>query len=1094
MIEEAFPHWSFAFKINQSPDDTCASANDGVCDHGSPFCADNTDCTDCGTCGNDVSSVSCNNGYFGGDPVPGLPKQCICIVGVYTNRFPLPTPAPTIAPMPTPRPTRTPTITCPTSAHTYPAASTTCPPTEFGSPPAVTGCDGVDLMDVANIEATVTDNFRSGYPTGSVSRGTDGPGGAASVRFQDGGRFTLKDAECNCLQLGKRGGFTLTFWVKASGHSVIIGNKENWQHTYRGWTVNTEVFTPKQPKYGVAAGTEMVRLEMSTGHGQDYRLRRMTELDYYSAKSAPFKKDTWTHVAIIFRKGSDQYSTHLEFLINLDQKTTMGFGGSDGDLGSTPFGASAFPDIYEGERAGSSGRYPLTVGGTKTDQDPAKHLPVTISTFQVWDRYLREEEISALFFDKATESPAPFSTSTVVAAMTALANHISASSTLSVASLKTIRSDFVMHSVVIKSSSARMTQLLDLIDAYEASAYGPLFMTDTTRSGFRRGLTTAHPPYDTDTTELWLARCMWAVHQYAVDQIATAGVVQSGCAASLLTGRGWGTSRYFPGECPQPTVPTAPFVAKINTTNKKFWGRRYAYAEAPIRRPTGYYLAAGDVGTVTVPVALVDHEPPYYVLVGAHTRDQDMDMDKPTHDRLDRNFARYKITEAAVKLWNPLGGGVYIECPYMNDDGVVDVTLFNVVPAPFFSYKSFHTTTESEWENTQRLNLAPWADFESEYFMSQIPRNWIYSTTGAHWTAFFANATVSMRSAYESSGRPADTINRHVLYVQVDRVIGAPFFGLGYPQVNIGENRFPIADDRGGHADHWIVNMADGNYVEWHELGHAMLPLEFDGEGEAVAQIPFMYYAATELGWSSGTALARSRRRGCSAPATCVIDMSRDPGMSNDQAAIHWMISENFRGGREIDRGSADTNQVRYQERGYAKYADYADLFGWESFFKMELESHMVVEDARMTDPSFPKGDHDQLWPWFGFTHSDDNRNYRMSLVAGEDVTPLIHYWGYWPKNVALLRNRLAEAGIGPSPRVLALLRRRREMCPRNNAAFNAFFQEVYPAQSATATLSSVPSTNYGVGWFLKWRGAYGDAEGRQCQATIDKIIRLYFN
>ena len=63
------------------------------------------------------------------------------------------------------------------------------------------------------------------------------------------------------------------------------------------------------------------------------------------------------------------------------------------------------------------------------------------------------------------------------------------------------------------------------------------------------------------------------------------------------------------------------------------------------------------------------------------------------------------------------------------------------------------------------------------YFMSQIPRNWIYGTNGSHWTNFFKNASVSMRAAYESSGRPADTINRHVLYVQVDRVIGAPFYG-----------------------------------------------------------------------------------------------------------------------------------------------------------------------------------------------------------------------------------------------------------------------------------------------------------------------------
>ena len=35
----------------QPADDSCASANDGACDHPSGKCKDHTDCSDCGTCG-----------------------------------------------------------------------------------------------------------------------------------------------------------------------------------------------------------------------------------------------------------------------------------------------------------------------------------------------------------------------------------------------------------------------------------------------------------------------------------------------------------------------------------------------------------------------------------------------------------------------------------------------------------------------------------------------------------------------------------------------------------------------------------------------------------------------------------------------------------------------------------------------------------------------------------------------------------------------------------------------------------------------------------------------------------------------------------
>ena len=74
---------------------------------------------------------------------------------------------------------------------------------------------------------------------------------------------------------------------------------------------------------------------------------------------------------------------------------------------------------------------------------------------------------------------------------------------------------------------------------------------------------------------------------------------------------------------------------------------------------------------------------------------------------------------------SPLGGGIYLEVPLRAEAGLVEVTLRNVVRSPFFSAKPCHRTTLDEWRNVERNHQAPWADFQSEKFMMQVPTRWI---------------------------------------------------------------------------------------------------------------------------------------------------------------------------------------------------------------------------------------------------------------------------------------------------------------------------------------------------------------------------------
>ena len=49
-----------------------------------------------------------------------------------------------------------------------------------------------------------------------------------------------------------------------------------------------------------------------------------------------------------------------------------------------------------------------------------------------------------------------------------------------------------------------------------------------------------------------------------------------------------------------------------------------------------------------------------------------------------------------------------------------------------------------------------------------------------------------------------------------------------------------------------------------------------------------------------------------------------------DDAAIHWMITDTFQAGEEMNHSNTEHDEFRYQHRGYAKYADIVRLFGWE--------------------------------------------------------------------------------------------------------------------------------------------------------------------
>ena len=153
--------------------------------------------------------------------------------------------------------------------------------------------------------------------------------------------------------------------------------------------------------------------------------------------------------------------------------------------------------------------------------------------------------------------------------------------------------------------------------------------------------------------------------------------------------------------------------------------------------------------------------------------------------------------------------------------------------------------------------------------------------------------------------------------------------------------------------------------------------------------------------------------------------MGRATGiLTPDYASVDWMITENFRDGNEMGK-EWPRQEFQYQPRGYAKYSDITTLFGFETLHNFFYQEHLYVEDG-MDDYGRPEG----------YDH-DDWRTLRLSIQAGVDLRPLMHFWGVHPaEDEAKLKTSMEENGLQPSMDVYNLIKYWLDMIPKNNAEF----------------------------------------------------------
>ena len=184
------------------------------------------------------------------------------------------------------------------------------------------------------------------------------------------------------------------------------------------------------------------------------------------------------------------------------------------------------------------------------------------------------------------------------------------------------------------------------------------------------------------------------------------------------------------------------------------------------------------------------------------------------------------------------------------------------------------------------------------------------------------------------------------------------------------------------------------------------------------------------------------------------------------------MVTHNFRIGNPMDISNTTKDEVRYQHRGYGKYVEIAALFGWGA---LESYYHQVNLDYVNGVPPGPLGE-------------IDDRMLKLSIAAGADLRPLIHFWGVHPQDSAALAQAINSNNLQPSPLIFNRLMHYKSIIPMDNAQFNqhalVFFNGPVPPGG---------NPDYGNGWYNVWLPLYNNSHGDSAVVALQKIIDTYF-
>jgi hypothetical protein len=676
-------------------------------------------------------------------------------------------------------------------------------------------------------------------------------------------------------------------------------------------------------------------------------------------------------------------------------------------------------------------------------------LFLTISTSYVTANNLFSEGSTPASINSTAKNKAK----ALLAELKKVKKHISSKSILSTTELETVAKAIKADQLLFADQYDVINNALETIDLYESKNGGLFTKGTSTKGGFSR-----------TASGFELENLILVIMQAVMDNSYTEANLIA--YPKLFENRLFKTSSYFPGAVAQPENPSLSHTIKINGTHVKKLGTPANYETEDARRPTGCYLAPGSVAKVTVPSSLVGIGAS--VLVGAHTWDL---TKKKDIKRLDRVTTKYDINSTTITIANPLGGGIYINVPYQNALGILNITLENVVRSPYYARTAANKTSFSDWKNIERLRDAPWTDIETDKVMMQVPTSWISNFDGIETT--MDDWDMAMDAISTLLGRPT-TRSKTTIYMQVDVIKRGKANFPGYPQSNVSYD--PYKDYQGYYPSYLTDGPRDQRgyltNVLFHEQGHAEKIYKFKGEIESMINFLWVAVHNKKFGVELNKAFEES---------------FNGYGISHsiEEAAISWMITENFRLGNPMSSKTREMRQeFSYQPRGHGKYADLVRLFNWKA-----------IEDFYAnTSKMYDRGEINFSEPNRVNEVPTDDRILRMSQAAGYDLRPLIHFWGVHPDNFDNLEKDIENDGLKKSTAIYDQLSFYKTIVPKNNKAFRAFGLEDFKAEKIkNATFYEHVSQSYYQGFLKKWWDGYGIDQAQATVNQIQTIIDLYF-
>ena len=644
--------------------------------------------------------------------------------------------------------------------------------------------------------------------------------------------------------------------------------------------------------------------------------------------------------------------------------------------------------------------------------------------------------------DDTTWSFTTASSDPLLTAINELKNHITGSITLTADQIAADKLAIDADQNRFATSTSAIAAALDLITTFD-SVKGALWVAQSL------------PARASVTNDLnWT---IFNVMQDLMDLTYTATNIAN--QESLLNGFKFGSSTNFPGACAPPVDPNQTYTATLSASYANTFGRP-TQGDGPgtyARKPTGCYLAPGSIATVTVPQVLVGKN--YRIRVGAHSWDF---TNKPYIKRLDRSTLVYSIDAVQTKIASPLGGGIYIEVPFLANDGVVSVQISNSVRSPYFSAKSIQQTTPAQWL-TERTNPGPWTDFQTDKFMAQVPTSWIYAMPDP--TQLMADWNSSMDAINDLMGFP-HLRGKETMYLQIDLMTKSAVYAPGYPTVN---DTYSPGSNYGGYANSYMIRGPQyAPTYTFHEQGHSYFFPKFGGESESNINLLQVAVQNRKFGASLDDGLRTSVDYGINATTSFL-----------DNTAVLWMTSFDF-SPRKVNM--ADWEKA-YQPQGHAKFVDIVRLFGWSG-----LDAFWYYYNLMDTNGQSYPGD-------------DDSRLLQLSISVGKDIRPLFHFWGILPQNPAALNAAIASAGLTAPTEIHDLLLHYRSLVPANNSAYQAWclywygrqptmnnygVEKEHARQWSTTLVNDSPQVRFPTEIF-------DDAASAQVQARVQEIINLYY-